>query len=105
MRISDWSSDVCSSDLVGVDEARQDERVGQMVDSHRLGNAREQRARPAHIEDVSAGEEDQHFLDVGVDQTSDALGKSVSVRVDMCGRRLINKKQKEIYRSRRIPTN
>src|SRR3546814_19957969 len=37
-----------------------------MVDSHRLGNAREQRARLAHIEDVSAGDEDQPVLDVGV---------------------------------------
>src|SRR3546814_15484373 len=92
MRISDWSSDLCSSDLA----------------SPRSGPAWPRRSAPTRIERVvdvedqliatdfkhfaergaGAGEDDLHVLG---DRTSVGSGKSVSVRVDLGGRRLIKK--------------
>src|SRR3546814_7697520 len=75
MRISDWSSDVCSSDLSTLsDVVKQLER--------RLGVRLLQRTtrvvRPT--------------LDGEADRKSVVEGKSVSVRVDLGGRRIIKKK-------------
>src|SRR3546814_5830164 len=85
MRISDWSSDVCSSDLVladafdhpapdllaevpGLDVFGEDRALG--VGLHHLGLV-------GHL---------------GKDRKSVVWGKSVSVRVDLGGRRVIKKK-------------
>src|SRR3546814_18121016 len=77
MRISDWSSDVCSSDLVwrsGVRRSR--------VRLHRLGPDRHRGARSEASPDAG-------------DRKSVVEGKRVSVRVDLGGRRLSKKKQTE----------
>src|SRR3546814_13138574 len=99
MRISDWSSDVCSSDLpielplgwlrkeppiffrgargpIGkkTGEARHDTPLADIAD-HRRGLARRRRG---------AGRKSE-------DRKSVVKGKSVSVRVDLGGRRIIKK--------------
>src|SRR3546814_19117633 len=105
MRISDWSSDVCSSDL-----ARHDRRLAQhhfaaapvlAVDlDHRtlehLAYARGQRGRLGQVEHrvlVAAGalRRGLHRRRQAGDRKSVVWGKSVSVRVDLGGGRLIKK--------------
>src|SRR3546814_13334324 len=92
MRISDWSSDVCSSDLIAIEETCRGhigpEPAGK--GSRRSVSARRRRA----IDDP-----DRHprFLGrmvraVQADRKSVVEGKSVSVRVDLGVRRLIKKK-------------
>src|SRR3546814_11090507 len=98
MRISDWSSDVCSSDLV-LGLAVPDHRgraAGRLVDAPVL--RRDHAAadhRPAHCRPGEPGsprpEADRHPA-VG-DRKSVVWGKSVSVRVDLGGRRSIKKKK------------
>src|SRR3546814_17451118 len=94
MRISDWSSDVCSSDLIA-DDARtdaanvetahlrfaEDEAVGQadLV-------ARRRRARAERIDIAALGRDVEGEA---ADRKSVVKGKSVSGRVDFGGRRLI----------------
>src|SRR3546814_7284025 len=84
MRISDWSSDVCSSDLrrqrrpypAAARRRRLRHPVRGDGDVHpRLGGA----ARPRLL---------------APDRKSVVWGKSVSVRVDLGGRRIIKKKNK-----------
>src|SRR3546814_20719422 len=75
MRISDWSSDVCSSDL-GLRPARPADRGG------RRGRAGAADARDGRCLGQFA---------LGGDRKSVELGKSVSVRVDLGGRRIIKK--------------
>src|SRR3546814_13223660 len=107
MRISDWSSDVCSSDLRVQDAA---------VDPHRITDkaqvdialyagigvrltlaqhlfAQDQAAilaRNADRAPASAGDPADDL-----DWKSVVQGKSVSVRLDLGGRRIINKKNKK----------
>src|SRR3546814_12952417 len=83
MRISDWSSDVCSSDLLGVVVRVLKERhviVGDMD------------APDTVTGEVSA--QNLRRLDAveHEDRKSVVKGKSVSVRVDLGGRRIMNKK-------------
>src|SRR3546814_20213345 len=89
MRISDWSSDVCSSDL-----ARGGGRACRTHDfvTHRIDRT--------HVINDTVGEVDrqllaarQHILYAFVrrDRKSVVEGKSVSVRVDLGGRRIIKK--------------
>src|SRR3546814_15098894 len=112
MRISDWSSDVCSSDLDrckdrriifhfityvagsnGEDSEGQSQRTsnqkhacacqplkGRSVDRHPVTQKED-----AHQKEISL-----HIF--GVDRKSVVKGKSVSVRVDFGGRRIIKKK-------------
>src|SRR3546814_8701728 len=75
MRISDWSSDVCSSDLAA--HGREAVDVGAFVAMG--GIAAESQQRGADV--VSRSEERR-------------VGKSVSVRVDLGGRRIIKKKNR-----------
>src|SRR3546814_15042850 len=77
MRISDWSSDVCSSDLPGPGPEK---RATSPAATGTVGGL-------AGDEDGGAGEEP--------DRKSVVEGKSVSVRVDLGGRRIIKKKKKE----------
>src|SRR3546814_12464096 len=106
MRISDWSSDVCSSDL---------QRITLLVEEahHLHGLEYQRRALPAHLlavlelpleadgTDLAAG---NGCLGAILSQTKTALdrksvvkGKSVSVRVDIGDRRIIkNKTHKQI---------
>src|SRR3546814_16824051 len=122
MRISDWSSDVCSSDLLvlahqdltaggvgGVDLAvGQDDGVEVSVAAKGHGLPRpggvvgphqpERRWRVLTEIGVPAGEEavvpaDDEAHRV-LDRKSVGSGKCVAVRVDFCGRRVIKKKKK-----------
>src|SRR3546814_18367614 len=79
MRISDWSSDVCSSDLPGRLAAGADRLA-----RHRGGMGRRHRRRVPGLAAVPGGHRDRKSV---------VLGKSVSVRVDVGGRRIIKKKQ------------
>src|SRR3546814_20762490 len=122
MRISDWSSDVCSSDLGARFfqdcAARHDDVAAAAVHLKDLEGLRQvhQRADVAHRADVDlrtrkerhgAAEVDgEAALDAADDDAFDAgflveldrksvgLGKSVSVRVDLGGRRTLKKKNK-----------
>src|SRR3546814_19886618 len=93
MRISDWSSDVCSSDLRNrcrrsparsgaATEIRPD--LQSRLCGLALALSGESRTHPAH-------QRDRHQA---ADRKSVVSGKSVSVRVDLGGRRIIKKKKK-----------
>src|SRR3546814_20886732 len=113
MRISDWSSDVCSSDLAMFQEAADDRLHPDIVRHAR--HARPQAAYAAHDEvDLNpriAGRI-EFFDDRRIDQRihlrpdrkSVVEGKSVSVRVDLGGRRIIKKKYNNRH-SNEISTN
>src|SRR3546814_12643653 len=74
MRISDWSSDVCSSDLVHSNRwARKASRGMRSSDEALLSNRLRRSSRSSR------------------DRKSVVKGKSVSVRVDLGGGRIINK--------------
>src|SRR3546814_14444668 len=87
MRISDWSSDVCSSDLSKSRPAPSRRRP------RRRGSRRRDRAaRSPWVSGTWADKEGR-----ARDRKSVVEGKSVSVRVDLGGRRIIkNKKSKEL---------
>src|SRR3546814_6577012 len=104
MRISDWSSDVCSSDL----------RAGSFVGPSTRGPRRERMlARPGGFRRALSGHRPARwriagrrggalFLPVRTDpqhhpedRKSVVKGKSVSVRLDLGGRRIIKKKKKQ----------
>src|SRR3546814_10535774 len=85
MRISDWSSDVCSSDLTGRDPAlRADHRLEQLI-PHARRHQHEPRLRDADGEDVEGGAVDLQLvaaLVVPVDQeVLPALRRSEERRV------------------------
>src|SRR3546814_19562241 len=101
MRISDWSSDVCSSDL-GL-AARRDRGRG----AGRAARGEVHRRRQGTQGDRGAGQDRQHrrclngggVLLAGLDRKSVVLGRSVSVRVVRGGRRHIkNKPPRNTYR-------
>src|SRR3546814_12268972 len=113
MRISDWSSDVCSSDLAASRMASLlGETVGETVGYRmRLDNKISARTR---IEVVTEGVFARMVLDdpdlasisaVLLDRKSVVLGKSVSVRVDLGGRRLIKTKKKRKTKRKKKTTN
>src|SRR3546814_16159345 len=106
MRISDWSSDVCSSDLLAVDPAepgvcprpvrlllpiasgKDDVPWGDGIDAHACGTDQD-------------GEFLGHMINRGLrsaigqwrDRKSVVWGTGVSVRVDLGGSRIIKKKR------------
>src|SRR3546814_12768378 len=95
LRISDWSSDVCSSDLFDIGE-----RVRRLLGTHHADlrlRPREQEARvertAAHaviagtVRAVTHDRELRHFAIA--DRKSVEEGKSVSVRVDVGGCRML----------------
>src|SRR3546814_14661871 len=47
MRISDWSSDVCSSDLLGEDHARRAAPLGRGAETHAHGRLKRESPAPA----------------------------------------------------------
>src|SRR3546814_2449720 len=93
MRISDWSSDVCSSDLAGLDPV-EDERVALGFRHPDIGLGVDfeidRAALAKFVADDIAGALPAAL--VGEDRKSVVSGKSVSVRVDLGGRRIIKKK-------------
>src|SRR3546814_19503415 len=105
MRISDWSSDVCSSDLVRfvrmpglrvLAELQGDALDGALLFSH----SREREAQGAFPMRDGVPDATRRLATLsyalytlrGSDRTSVVSGKSVSVRVDLGGRRIIKKK-------------
>src|SRR3546814_14470853 len=104
MRISEWSSDVCSSDLAGVvDEAGEQILRRRSLQHHGavfgaqgalVGNG-----RLAGIQSILqlAGDLD---VDQAVRSEERRVGKSVSVRVDLGGRRIIKNKTDKTSRTR-----
>src|SRR3546814_15305597 len=112
MRISDWSSDVCSSDLIGrepVEVAIADEFAGNDVtlaaaamlfgEHRRLCNVADVDCRRADIEccaRLAGGDIAQHAaVRRRLDRESVGEGKRVSGRVDLGGRRSTKKKKKK----------
>src|SRR3546814_11753212 len=111
MRISDWSSDVCASDLIGISTAdlvqqvRPADHLVERVEAelgegftdllgdegeqvhHLLGRARELVAQAR----VLGAHPDRTGVRVALDRKSVVSGKRVSVRVDLGGRRRIKK--------------
>src|SRR3546814_12835418 len=109
MRISDWSSDVCSSDLVEFGQLGRPFPGFRRVDgrkTRRTDRFEERQRIVAQVDDfgldiVAAGGRDhphrQLHAAAGADRPADRKsvveGKSVSVRVDLGGRRIIKKKK------------
>src|SRR3546814_13734662 len=96
MRISDWSSDVCSSDLNALIEIQDREQVvvEAVIFRHQDGDDRAENESPRHAgQDAQTGR--PGIRKIGPrDRKSVVEGKSVSVRVDLSGRRIIKKKEK-----------
>src|SRR3546814_15043518 len=86
MRISDWSSDVCSSDLVR----------GEAVADRAVAVADDAIAPEMRLARGDLGGRAE--LRRRVDRKSVVEGKSVSVRVDLGGRRIIKKTNKAFNR-------
>src|SRR3546814_13589303 len=97
MRISDWSSDVCSSDLPPERTARAELAAAAAAEPVRdrdqigaqLGRGR---IRRAFVGDMAGG-----GLAREMRSEERRGGKDVSVRVDLGGRRLIKKKQQHTH--------
>src|SRR3546814_11103493 len=94
MRISDWSSDVCSSDLAV-------ERFGGEQMERGDGGVARADIDPARVERVGEPARARYVArphgrrQPVRDRKSVVEGKSVSVRVDLGGRRIIKKKKPE----------
>src|SRR3546814_19428403 len=85
MRISDWSSDVCSSDLIAQREIIQSIRdQTELEQVHGAGGERRHMRR---------GDTGRQHTGYGGDRKSVVSGKRVSVRVDLGGRRIIKQKK------------
>src|SRR3546814_17314747 len=99
MRISDWSSDVCSSDLSASWRSRgrrerklrdRDEHLRSVAEFHHIAS-----------DHRSAGRRERTARYIvkratRLDRKSGVEGKSVSVRVDLGGRRIIKNKQHKL---------
>src|SRR3546814_18487065 len=95
MRISDWSSDVCSSDLdEGADHGHRHQRAAD--DDPRPVAAAFEGIGYRFVQCPGLYEPLRHDKegDNGQDRTSVVSGQRVSVRVDFGGRRIIKKKTK-----------
>src|SRR3546814_12665953 len=97
MRISDWSSDVCSSDLLADVPVEGPPRLLLLLDCGLDALALGGPGLGARRRNVAAGHrvEDGALVPVhpvDADRKSVVSGKSVSVRVDLGGRRIIKKK-------------
>src|SRR3546814_13948304 len=98
MRISDWSSDVCSSDLFLLERHEADEldcgrREARLVVVRHLRFADGGMAVEGALPAPGCGK--RALRPAGGDRKSVVEGKSVSVRVDLGGRRIIKKKIKQ----------
>src|SRR3546814_15613469 len=93
MRISDWSSDVCSSDLMNIPPEDAPAAAQPGIEQPRNPAAA---TRPPEIkagQDHHDRQGSRHIDQPGADdRTSVAKGKSVAVRVDPGGRRIIKMK-------------
>src|SRR3546814_19678970 len=95
MRISDWSSDVCSSDLCLALKAGRESGKQRRANARNDGQHHHLDARGNHIAEYTLGQERCLVPErKRQDRKSVVEGKSVSVRVDLGGRRIIKKKNK-----------
>src|SRR3546814_1307938 len=103
MRISDWSSDVCSSDLRRPPRAprhhvsrRRHERLSRQRARLLPSPVRRWRRLPADL--PALGTEPDRYGGAGRsgDRKSVVEGKSVSVRVDLGGRRILKKNKQQL---------
>src|SRR3546814_15352235 len=92
MRISDWSSDVCSSDLADVQRPDRQGLSGLGIATWLLRSGVQQGQRIEGNLALLVGRDD-HDARAALDRKSVVSGKSVSVRVDLGGRRFIKKKK------------
>src|SRR3546814_13575950 len=103
MRISDWSSDVCSSDLTFVGgkhplsvviEGNSSDFGFRRKRLQGAGFRIEERGRAVRVRngDAPVPRRKGEIPDFPIDRKSVVEGKRVSVRVDIGGRRIINKK-------------
>src|SRR3546814_16250203 len=106
MRISDWSSDVCSSDLVEVIEVLVSE--GDTIKAEQSLITVESDKASMEIPASAGGVVKTVKVQVGdkgaegKDRNSVVLGKSVSVRVDLDGRSIIKKIKVLIHSDNKI---
>src|SRR3546814_13786031 len=111
LRISDWSSDVCSSDLLAAFELdagltyldfeppAHDLSVPLYVERSMLISAVDGVPIPEPLDWADLARLPLCLLHQGIDRKSVVSGKSVSVRVDLGGRRTIKKQRSNtIYR-------
>src|SRR3546814_14468961 len=113
MRISDWSSDVCSSDLrylsrthspgcllfcdSSITDGCQQVQDDGAFDRRAVGHEAFESPAMTFISVGSTGVgEADHAVTAAGDRKSVVSGKSVSVRVELGGRRSVKKKQKNI---------
>src|SRR3546814_12768306 len=98
MRISDWSSDVCSSDLVyrsmGVEMPRNTSKqaISPALEHRAFTDKDSRAARIAAAQALQVGDLVYIPRQVVLDWKRVEKGKSVSVRVDFGGRGIIKKK-------------
>src|SRR3546814_19943773 len=101
MRISDWSSDVCSSDLlrrqpVGLGKEDVDAEGAGLVAADLAPQVGQQVARPRPLTEPGEARlvdlDDRERRLRGIERQSVVQGKSVPVRVDIGGRRFHTKK-------------
>src|SRR3546814_15175264 len=98
MRISDWSSDVCSSDLPllrMIEATGPSSRHGRRAWAARVGLT----SRPSFI--ACLGSRNQGTVETVSDRKSAVEGKSVSVRVEHGGRRIMTKKKNKKRKDRK----
>src|SRR3546814_15065567 len=110
MRISDWSSDVCSSDLGRIDDRAALAPLGHQTGIGQLGKVEAHRGS-GHVKRFGQGASGDTALarlhqqaergepmlmrQSGQERKSVVEGKSGSVRVDLGGSRIIKKKNKQ----------
>src|SRR3546814_6469673 len=97
VRISDWSSDVCSSDLQRVAIGQSQQRAGMVQPVREAIDAEALRGNGLFPNLPRHGLRDVHRRDhlaAGADRTSGGAGKRVSERVDLGRRSIIKKKTK-----------
>src|SRR3546814_13613312 len=106
MRISDWSSDVCSSDLHADDDAgrwcRGTVPVGSRGVRHAVCDLAEKRRADHHAGTIRQGS--RRPRDRRRDRKSVVQGQSVTVRVDLGGRRIIKIKNMEMTKNAVLKT-
>src|SRR3546814_16206041 len=96
MRISDWSSDVCSSDPSNIAASSSSARKGRRSNGQGTFSVRKAPAAEPH---GAPGESRHAAAPVGAslepaDRKSVVVGKGVAVSVDLGGRRILKKKEK-----------
>src|SRR3546814_13211646 len=98
MRISDWSSDVCSSDLlVLADHAARIAAVGAGLGAEIQGMRGHAQRQPGGVDDIVEHDVGQRDFRGREEWKSVVSGKSVSVRVDIGGRCISKNKTYKQY--------